>query len=72
MKAIRIPKEDRYIFLEAARRMELEFTRLKKMPHPTLEFFHTDKFNLSQDDLFKLGILFQKLKTAKILHHDNQ
>jgi hypothetical protein len=72
MKAIQVPKKDRYIFLEAARIIGIDFTRLNKVLHPTMEYFHTDKFNLSQNDLFQLGILYQQMKINKTIHHESQ
>ncbi len=69
MKAIKIPKQDRKAFLEAARSQGIEFSCLNKIIDPEFEYYHTDKMNISQNDLFELGVLYHKLK---LLQHNHQ
>jgi hypothetical protein len=63
MSTIKIPKQDRYIFLKAAKSLQLNVTRLKKIDDSFFDFYHCEKIRLSQQDLFLLGILYQQLKT---------
>lgn len=67
MRAIRIPKADKWIFLEAARLIGLEFTELKKLTQKEHCFFHCDKYGLSQNDIFRTGVKYHELKAGALL-----
>lgn len=72
MKAIKVPKQDRKIFQEAARVTGFEVTRLKEIINPCCDYFNAKKLNASQNDFFELGVLYHKLKINKSFHHENQ
>lgn len=58
MKAIQIKSELKSSFLKACGRAGLEATQLKKINKPGWLFFRVSKPNISQDDIFKLGVYF--------------
>ncbi|MGN6804248.1 MAG: hypothetical protein ACTHJN_20285 [Ginsengibacter sp.] len=62
MKSIKIPKQDRRIFLKAARSLQLKVTRLNKVDDQYFDFYHCENPGLSQNDLFQLGVIYQILK----------
>ena len=65
MLSIKIPKQDRRIFLKAAKTLQLNITRLKKIDDDYFDFYQCEKPNLSQNDLFQLGVMYQILKASK-------
>ncbi|MDQ2718195.1 MAG: hypothetical protein M3Z26_00335 [Bacteroidota bacterium] len=68
MKAIKVPKQDRKFFLEAARITGFEMTRLNKILHPCFDYFNAGKMNASQNDFFELGVCYHKLKSLQHNH----
>jgi hypothetical protein len=65
MSAIKIPKQDRRIFLKAAKSLQLDATRLKTIDDNFFDFYRCEKPGISQNDLFQLGVIFQILKKSK-------
>ena len=61
MKAIEIKKDLKFPFLEACRLAGLEAEQLKKNIMPGRLYFRVSKTNISQDDIFKLGVYFAQL-----------
>ena len=64
MLSIKIPKQDRRHFLKAAKSLQLNVTRLKKIDDSFFDFYHCDNPNLSQNNLFQLGVMYQILKAS--------
>lgn len=67
MKAIEVKSDMKYPFLEAARLAGLQVEELKKICYPKDRcYFWVTKINISQDDLFRLGVYFAQLTLSKI------
>ena len=61
MKAIEIKSESKFSFLEACRLAGLQAEPLKKNIMVGRLYFRVSKINISQDDIFKLGVYFAQL-----------
>ena len=61
MKAIEIKSELKSPFIEACRLAGLQGEQLKKNIMPGRLYFRITKTNISQDDIFKLGVYFAQL-----------
>ena len=58
MKSIEIKTEMKIPFLKACQFAGLEVQELKKIKYPERSYFRVTKTNISQDDIFKLGVYF--------------
>ena len=65
MKAIEIKSELKVPFLKACLLAGLQAKELKKINCQGRSYFRVTKVNISQDDIFKLGVYFAQL-TCKI------
>lgn len=59
MKAIQINRKDKNLLIKASRILELKVEELKAISTKDKAFFFVSTYN--QDDIFKLGIYFNKL-----------